>query len=101
MKTVRNFAAKVVGPQVWDPILDNVDVEVVLADGRRLGATFFTMRNIERLFEKNRATGECRAGLYLWAANMIVVRELSMEVINKTVEDLIEMGELENAFTKL
>ena len=97
----KNFTVRVVGPQVWDTVVDNVDVEVVMADGRRFGATFFTMQNIERLFEKNRATGECRAGLYLWAANMILVHQLSMEVIDETVQDLLENGELESAFARL
>ena len=95
---VTQFTIRVVGPQVWDPSLDNIDVEVVMADGRRYGATFFTLRNIERLFDKNRETGECQSGLYLWAANMILVRELSFDVIHRTVDDLIASGEFEQSF---
>ncbi|MFH0900425.1 MAG: hypothetical protein V2A73_07330 [Pseudomonadota bacterium] len=92
---------QVVGSQVWDPVVDNVDVEAVLPDGRRYGATFFTLRNIQRLFEKNRATGECLGGVYLWAANMILGEELTMEVIRRTVEDLLDTEEFFSVFSRL
>ena len=92
---------KVLGAQMWDPALDNVDVEVTLDSGMRLAATFFTLQNVERIFRKNAATGECQAGLYLWSSNMILVRILTEEVIARTVQDLLESGELERAFCPL
>jgi hypothetical protein len=95
------FSVHVIGAQVWDPNQDNLDVEVWFPDGRRFGATFFTLQNVQRLFEKNRATGECGAGLYLWASNMILVRELSMAAIESTVKDLMDKGEFEQAFAAL
>lgn len=98
---VEDFHVRVVGAQVWDPATDNVDVEVALTDGRRFGATFFTLQNVQRLFEKNRATGECLGGLYLWAVNMIIVETLTMDVIRKTVEDLLDNGEFFSAFSRL
>jgi len=97
----QDFDVRVVGAQVWDPLNDNIDVEVMLTDGRRFGATFFTLQNVQRLFDKNRATGECRGGLYMWAANMILVETLTMDVIWKTVEDLLGNGELFSAFSRL
>ena len=95
------FSVRVVGAQVWDPALDNIDIEVRLTDGRRFGATFFTLQNLERLFQKNAITGECGAGLYLWAANMILVRVLSQAAIEGTVEELMKNGEFETAFCAL
>jgi len=89
------------GRQAWDSSRDNVDVEVTFDDGRRFGATFFTLQNIEKLFHKNRTTGECAGGLYLWAANMILVRALSMEVIETTVRDLLQNEEFDAAFARL
>jgi hypothetical protein len=97
----QDFHVRVVGAQVWDPLTDNVDVEVTLTDGRRFGATFFTLQNVQRLFEKNRATGECLGGLYLWAANMILVETLIMDVIRKTIEDLLGNGEFFFVFSRL
>ncbi len=54
-----------------DPIDDNVDVEVRFGSGEKYAATFFTLLNLQRLFEKNSRTGECKDGLYLWASDMI------------------------------
>jgi hypothetical protein len=75
----------------------NVDVEVRDAGGR-WSATFFTLDNLEALFMKNATTGECATGLYLWAADMILVRSLSEDVIVKTVADLRATGEFTRAF---
>ena len=95
------FQARVVGAQAWDPASDNVDVEVTLENGQRFGATFFTLENIRRLFAKNRQTGECAGGMYLWASSMILVNELTLNVINSAVVDLLESGEFHSAFEKL
>jgi len=80
------------------PVLDlNVDVEVHTESGR-WSATFFTLANIEALMREHAVTGECAGGLYEWAADMIVVRELSYEVIRRTVVQLQRDGEFESAF---
>jgi hypothetical protein len=80
------------------PAVDiNVDVEVHTEAGR-WSASFFTLANIESLITRYAATGECAGGLYLWAADMIVVRELSYEVIRRTVAQLQRDGEFESAF---
>lgn len=76
----------------------NVDVEVRLENGDRYLATFFTIRNIEELFQKNEHTGECLGGLYLWAAHMILVRRISRGVIARTIQDLLARGEFEKVF---
>jgi hypothetical protein len=95
------FSVHVVGAQLWDPKRDNIDIEVRFADGRRYGATFFTIENLSRLFQKNRATGECAGGIYLWAANMIIVQDLSMETVARTIHDLLEREEFERSFCAL
>jgi hypothetical protein len=95
------FSVHVLGAQLWDPVADNLDIEVRFVDGRRYGATFFTTKNIDILFKKNRATGECAGGLYLWSANMIIVEELSMDVIERTVDDLMKQEEFEKSFSLL
>jgi hypothetical protein len=89
------------GADGLDPFDDNVDVEVALADGSRWSATFFTVANVEKLFEKNRGTGECRHGLYFWASDMILVRKLDRETITETIDGLLEGGEFTRAFGRL
>lgn len=81
-----------------DKIDENVDVEIRYKDGQLLTATFFTLQNIKSLFEENKKTGECRDGLYFYCTDMILVEELTVENIVKTVEDLIKDGFLESAF---
>lgn len=96
-----SFQIHILGEGARDVANDNVDVEVQLHDGRRFVATFFTLRNLESLFEKNKRSGECRSGTYLWASDMILVEELSKEAIERTVEGLLEDGEFEAAFLLL
>ena len=87
----------------WDlegvnPIDDNVDIKVSFDDGSRYAATFFTLENMKHLFEKNERTGECQCGLYLWASDMVIVKELSEAIIAETVADLLAQAEFEGAF---
>ena len=80
---------------------DNVDLEVRFDDGSRFAATFFTLNNLQSLFEKNKQTGECKGGLYLWASDMVIVQRLSEAIIAETVGELIATGEFEGAFSRL
>ena len=84
-----------------DPVEGNVDLEVRFDDGSRYAATFFTLNNLRSLFEKNEQTGECKGGLYLWASDMVIVREITAASISETVADLIAQGEFEGAFSRL
>lgn len=82
---------------------DNIDVEVEFADGRRYGATFFTPQNISRLMQQRKSTVDEAGnnGLYFWCVDMVIVSQLTLEVIAETVEHLVQKGELEHAFQKL
>lgn len=48
--------------------------------------------------QKNTESGECAAGLYMWAANMIVVERLERDVVEATVADLLATGEFFDVF---
>ncbi|MCG8462974.1 MAG: hypothetical protein MI919_42360 [Holophagales bacterium] len=80
---------------------DNADVEVLLPDGRRFGATFFTRANLDSILARYRETGECESGLYFWARDMILVDRLTRVTVEQTVLSLIRHGELEDAFSLL
>jgi len=83
------------------PAVDvNVDVEVHTETGR-WSATFGTLTNIETLMQAHAVSGECAGGLYEWAADMILVRELSYDVIRATIAQLQRDGEFESAFCRL
>jgi hypothetical protein len=83
-----------------DPHDDNVDIYVTFADGTRYTATFFTLKNIATLLDRYRESGECANGLYVWASDMIIVHELSDEVVERAVADLLGAGEFEGAFAR-
>jgi hypothetical protein len=78
---------------------DNVDAEVILKNGDRYVATFFTLKNIESLMKKYRDTGECNRGQYFWAADLVVVSEITEEIVHDTIADLIRTGEFTKAFS--
>ena len=94
------FQLKVIG-EAWDTVDDNIDVQIDIDDGRVFSATFFTLQNIETLFRKNAQTGECASGLYFWASEMILVKDLKMETIHRAVKDLILNNELQNASLRI
>ena len=59
----------------WTPANDNTDVIVTLEDKSRWIASFFSYSNIISLVNKNKLTGECLGGKYLWASDMILADE--------------------------
>ena len=95
------FTYRTIGCDSWNSCDDNVDVEIELADGRRYSATFFTLQNIHSLMEKNKTTGECAGGIYMWSSNMILVDNLRQETIRRTIVGLLEEGELDAACCRL
>ena len=73
----------------------NSDVVFELNDGSRWGAIFFTYQNIETLRKKNQRSGECLNGSYFCAESMILVSEMSEEVIGAVLQEMLSSGEIE------
>jgi hypothetical protein len=80
---------------------ENTDVIVVLADGHKYTASFFTYDFIEKMRNKNKLTGDFLNGKYFWGKNMVLVEECSAEIINPVVKDIIDEGEFVDVFRKL
>ena len=74
----------------WDSKDANSDIIVTFENGDKWVATFFTYQNIKSLVEKNKVSGECLAGKYLWAADMLLVDELSRDCVETIIKHLIE-----------
>ena len=89
------------GDAELDEYNDNVDVEVIMKNGDRYSATFFTIQNIKTMFEKNKQTGECHSGLFFWATDMLIVEKLNLETIETSINELIGEGSIAHAMTKL
>ena len=88
-------------PGHWSPADDNTDVIVTFEDASRWVATFFSYANIHPLTQKNRRTGECLAGAYFWASDMMLIDEVSRPRIEEVVHHRIQEGEFEAIFTRL
>lgn len=80
---------------------ENVDIGILLEDGKEYTATFFTIKNLKKLLNGFQKTGEAQGGLYIWAVDMIVVNFLSDEVILKSISDLINSGDIEKACSRI
>lgn len=83
-----------------NPLDDYVDVEVTFTTGERYIGSFFTLVNIQRVMELWKKTGENLLGTYFWCAEMIIVREITIETIEATIKDLIISSDFEKVFMK-
>ena len=79
----------------------NSDVVFELSDGSKWAATFFTYQNIDTLRKKNQATGECLSGAYFCATVMILIAEMSEEVIKSVLREMLSQGEIETYCRRL
>ena len=86
---------------VSDTCNGNADVVVRDASGERYWATFFTPSNVQTLMSRYQSTGECLSGSYFWAANMIVIEEISEPLIHQVIEDLFANGCFKTVFAIL
>jgi hypothetical protein len=85
----------------FDPTSEIVDVILITKAGEKYTAKAITRKYEDYLFEKNKRTGECAGGIYLFIPNRISVDEISERSIRKAIDDLIEQLEIEKAFEKI
>ena len=83
-----------VGYSVENPEDDNIDLNVILTNGDVYFATAFTLKNIEKLLVKSEL-------VHFWSTDMFIVKDLTIETIEKAVAEMITVGHLENAFSKI
>jgi hypothetical protein len=88
-------------PEALDPDNCNVDVEVQFVSGERYVATLFTIENIETLMSRCKTSGECNAGSYFWAADMVIIEKMTLEAIQELIEYLIDDNELSLVFSQV
>lgn len=96
-----------IGSEVFGPVVggiavtdDNTDVRVAFNNGASYVATFFTYENIASLRKKNAATGECLAGKYFWASDMILIDRIERSSILQVIDALLADGSFESIFAK-
>ena len=93
-----------------NPIEEVVDIYVHIGKGKTRGSeitktdyigTFITLEEVRELFERFRENGECANGTYQILNKDILVNEISHEIIEKTLEDLIEKSYFFKYFTEV
>ncbi|WP_345365414.1 hypothetical protein [Actinoallomurus liliacearum] len=72
--------------------VENVDVEVYLSDGTRWSATFMTMREIEKIMDRWRSSGENSGGRYFRSGDLVIVREAGISAMVQTMESALADG---------
>ena len=87
-------------PGQWSAGSDMVDVLVTLSDGTRWSATMCSFTHISTLREKWLQSGECLSGSYVWAANLILVKDTSRSCLEAVLCDLMVSGEFSSALAQ-
>ncbi|MFM2386509.1 MAG: hypothetical protein RL660_1266 [Bacteroidota bacterium] len=83
-----------VDPNTWNIDNDFCNISVDLEDGRHYGLNIWTYNYLETAIREDSKTGQNLAGLYQTPPDLFV-KELTRECIQKTIEDLLKLGDLE------
>lgn len=78
---------------------DNVDIEVVLNNGKRYSGTIVTLKNIQSVMEKDKVTGEFGNGLYFGGCkDLVIVESLDFDIIEKLVRSVYDDRLIDTVF---
>ena len=79
----------------------NTDVIVVLNNGQKYIAAFFTIKNVEVINLQNEYEGRNLEGKYFWAKNMVLVARCDPDSVEAVVKNLIEEGDFKEVFKRI
>jgi hypothetical protein len=85
----------------WQPGDSVTDVIVTLPDGTRWVAAFCAFDHIASLRGGCAESGDCLAGKYLWASDLILIDATSRPSIEAAVADILAKGDLKSAFSEI
>lgn len=83
-----------VEPVNWDKENDFCNIHVDMEDGRHYGLNIWTYAFLETAIEEDKKTGQNLNALYQKPPDLFV-KELTRECIEKSIEDLLKIGDLE------
>jgi hypothetical protein len=72
--------------------VENVDAEIVLADGSRWSVTFLTLDEIGRIMGRWAHSREFKSGAYFRVPDLVISRKPGIANMMAAVEDLIDHG---------
>lgn len=83
-----------VEPNNWGIENEFCNIQVHLEDGRHYGINVWTYKFLQTAIDEDKKTGQNLNGLYQKPPDLFV-KELTRECIEKTVNDLLKIGDLE------
>jgi hypothetical protein len=83
-----------VDPDSWNVVNDFCNIHLELNDGRKYGINIWTYDFLKTAIEHDIVSGENLKGLYKIPPDLFV-KELTRECIEKTINDLLKIGNLE------
>jgi len=86
------------GYHLSDTLNNNLDINVILGNDKVYFFTLFTLENINYLMNKKDSEF---SNLYFWANDMLIVKDLKLETIKKTISDLIDKDYFDNIFVQI
>jgi hypothetical protein len=81
--------------------VENVDVEVVLAEGSRWSATFLSLAEVSRIMNRWKVTGECLGGSFFRCPDLVIINKGGAAEILEIIKELVVTGELQNTLMPL
>jgi hypothetical protein len=81
--------------------VENVDAMVTLLDGTRWSATFMSLREIQRIMDRWRSTGECDGGAYFQCYDLVIIRDAGIPAMMRTLEHALSTGGPHTLLTRL
>ena len=82
------------GYQQTDIFQDNIDVNIILANGDIYFGTCFTVLDIQSIMSKGEEP-------YFWATDMVIVKDLRKETIREVVDYIIAEEYIDIIFSKI
>ena len=73
---------------------DNLDMHVLTENGDVYFVTVFTLKNIQKLMEKDQSK-------YFWCVDSLIVDDLKIETIKIAIENIIKDGYFESILSKI
>lgn len=72
----------------------NIDFNITVANIKYAG-TAVTLKNIEYLMNKFRASGDCHFGRYFWQSNMLILEEMTIDCLRDALLDIVKNKSLD------
>jgi len=82
----------------YDPTDALIDVVLTTQSGKNWYAEFVTPIYVDKMFDKNKRTGENANGTYFATPNMIILEEITDKSIKETVRNIVKEGQLKTYF---